>query len=72
MKTDKGFVAATGSLMLTPVLASGAGRGSAAEMAALAAKMPRRVEDGLTICASEILTGLMGARLGIVGRGRPN
>jgi hypothetical protein len=71
MKTDKGFMAA-GSLMLTPVLASGAGRGSAAEMAALSAKMPRRAEDGMTICASEILTGLMGARLGIDGRGRPN
>ena len=71
MKKDKGFVAA-GSLMLTPVLASDAGRGSAAERAALAAKLPWRAEDGITICASEILTGLMGARLGIVGRGRPN
>lgn len=69
MKTGKDFTAA-GSLMLTPVLASDADRGSATEMAALAAKLPRRAEA--VSCASDILTGLMGARLSIVGRGRPN
>lgn len=72
MKTGKDFAAA-GSLMLTPVLASDAGRGSATEMAALAAKLPRNAEDDVTgICASDMLTEFMRARLSNTGRGRPN
>ena len=69
MKTGKSFLAA-GSLMLTPVLASDAGNGSATEMAALAAKLPRSEDDRQIICASEILAGLMDGRMNVEGRGR--
>jgi hypothetical protein len=72
MKKGKSFLAA-GSLMLTPVLASNTGSGSAGEMAALAAKLLPRTEGGLKIsCASAILAGLVDARIGMDGRGRHN